>query len=173
MNDISPPSNEPVVRPPAVDYLIADYGKHVGLDGLTFDDDQMIVLELDGVDLVIEYVDTDEGFVFQSVIELPSGSDSLAESFSPGEIHRTLNHLNAGSFRQGKGLVFLTPESSRIMWMDRLRLENLSVELFDLAIQNAIVNIRTWSDVIQTLQDSSATAEGAESFPEASTMIRI
>lgn len=152
-------------RPAAIDFLITDYGNYIGLEGLAFDDDQQIVLEIDGRDLIIEYAGEGSGILFQSIVH------SQGDEAFPEAIHEIINVLNANTFRTGGGIVFLAAETGHILWMDRLNTENLTMEMFNEAVKAAADHSSTWTRLIAA---ALSPEEGQEpAAQEINPMIRI
>lgn len=155
----------PVSRPHSVDYLLNDYGSYLGLPGLAFDDDQQILLEIDGVDLIIEYIGEGAGLLLQSVIRLETAS--LGD-----DVHTYINSLNAQLFRSGGGIVIAIPDSSAFLWMDRFGLEGLTVETLDEIVKRAVSRVSSCTEHLAEAflpEDAGAMAPAADT----SHLIRI
>lgn len=142
-------------RSATVDFLIADYGNYLGLEGLAFDEDNQIVLSVDGTELVIEYVEAGGGILFQAMVgEVP-------EDYS-AEPMMVLNALNSQIFRTGGGIVFLSPESSQLIWCDRLSLDGITLEMFDEAVKMAADQASKWAEILVSAFSQEVESSEAE-----------
>lgn len=166
----SPDAPPTIGRPPSVDYLMADYGTYAGLTNFAFDEDNEVLLEVEDVDLLIEYVGAGAGFLLQSVIQ--------TEAEIPAEaLYEMLNSVNAVSFRNGAGMVLTAPgaETASVIWQDRLRVENLSVEMLDEAIKRAVTQVDACTQLLQALlsQEGEEAPATEAAATELNPMIRI
>lgn len=142
--------------PATVEYLIADYGKYVGLEGFAFDEENQIFLEAGGHELLIEYTGEHTGLLFQSkVASLPA---------APGEaLLSALLDLNTSSFRTGAGVLGLNTETTTLIWMDRAPLAGLTVESLDAFIDAAPEKLKVWGSLITEVLEPLAQGSTTES----------
>lgn len=154
-------------RPPALDYLIADFGKYTGLEGLTFDDDNQLQLVLAGVELLIEYLGQSEAILIQCMIGTVSEEKEVA-------LYAWLNAMNGVSFRVGAGVLCLVPPSHAVLWSDRFLWTSLTLENIYDVLKEAAESALLWQQaLVEFLAPSSVASQVPDPRNGASFMIKI
>ena len=160
-----------VLRPDAVNYLFADYGNYLGIEGLAFDEENTIVLEIEGTVVALEYVNPVTGIVMTSEITaLPETPEA--------EFFVSLNASNHISLTSGLGQVTMDPNDGAIIWSNHMYVDTLTVEMLDEALKRSVKCIASWRELISEFlgEDGTLTAEAATfdaSAVDAPSMIKV
>jgi len=161
MNSAEEEIQEPLpIVPISVQYLITEYGNYVGLEGFAFDEENQIFLEIGGKDVMIEYLSEEAGLMIQSLVT------TLAKPASQTMLGMLLG-LNAISLRNAHGTVAYNAESQTIIWMDRLPLAGLTVEVLDQALDATELKNQMWSEMIsQLIEDEEPSPSESQTTPD-------
>jgi len=162
-------SSNPALRPQALDFLITDFGQYLGLEGLAFDDSNVITLEIDSHIVSLKFVDERVGILITSVIEtVPSDVSHL--------LPLAICMQNHDSMSQGLGIVTLDADTGDLVWTDRMPTAGLTVDLLNSALTHAVEGVKFWSAFVagslQEIDEMDAlTQASGEAETEANTSL--
>jgi len=150
--------------PQSVQSLVAAYGAFVGIDGLQFDDEGHIGLDLDGVEIDVAWIDAAAGLVVRAV--LPGPSDTADAKFLVA-----LHIANAEAAMNAMGVVTLDAGFGAWVWIDRIEPAGLSGAGLHERLSRAAKNVAFWTAQLPKLADDSrpSVAQALHDFP----MIRV
>lgn len=162
-SDLSPEADvtESILPPPAIGYLIHDYGHYLGIEGLALDEEHSLTLEVEGTDITLTYAGGSAGFLMEIVLGVADETEA--------DVYKTVCLTNHVVHRAGGGFATLDPATGLLVWNDHLRVENLTVEWLDEAVKDAVKHAATWTAAMNLLSEEEPPAQAdAETVPTAS-----
>jgi hypothetical protein len=167
MNAEPPMQPTSTIRPTYVDLLIRDYGTYLGIEGMGFDEQGLIFLEVEGTVLRLSYPGEVAGLVIESVL-------ASLEAVPNQELLLLLSTGNHLCRTSGLGMVTLDPDSGDLVWSDRYLLENFTVEMLDEAIKRTGLCIAAWRDILQeALNDTPPEEANPDNDPISSHALKV
>eukprot|EP01037_Dinobryon_pediforme_P032029 gene32029-36778_t len=146
--------------PQSVQSLISAYGSYVGIDGLQFDAEGHIGLDLDGIEVDVAWVDAAAGLVLRSMVSGPS--DPTDAKFLVA-----LHVANAEAAVNGMGVVTLDTGFGAWVWVDRVEPTGLSGAGLHERLSRAAKHVAFWTEQLPKLADDSqqSVAQALHDFP--------
>lgn len=156
---------ESILPPPAIGYLIDDYGRYLGIEGLALDEEYSLTLEVEGTDITLTYAGGSAGFLMEIVL----GAADETEA----DVYKTVCLTNHVVHRVGGGFASLDPVTGLLVWNDHLRVENLTVEWLDEAVKAAVKHAATWTTAMNLLSEEEPPAQADAKTLPTESFLRI
>ena len=150
--------------PQTVQSLITAYGSYVGIDGLQFDGEGHIGLDLDGIEVDVAWIDAAAGLVVRAL--LPGPSDT-----ADAKLLVALHIANAEAAVNGMGVVTLDASFGAWVWIDRIEPAGLSGAGLHERLSRAAKHVAFWTAQLPKLADGGQprVSQALHEFP----MIRV
>ncbi len=154
-------------RPQHVEMLVTDFGAHIGIPELAFDEDNLLALRSEAADLALTYQDEVLGVLIRSLIDLPH--------VEPGADFATSLHcLNYRAMLAGMGMLTIDSELGAFVWVDRINLRGMTVQMLFEAIATAERGIVFWREHLpELLAQSAAAAAGSSQAPDGMSIFHV